>query len=277
MKLFSSKTRQSLCLALAACMPLLAPLDALAHRQFIVPTSTVVNGKAPWVSFDAAAATDVFFFDHVAMNLNNLVITAADGSNIKAENQSSGKLRSNFEIRAEMQGTYKISVVNDGINASYKENGAPKRWRGTAEAFAKEVPANAQDLQVSHNQGRVETFVTNGKPSDVALKPSGKGLELNPITHPNDLVNSDQAQFQFLIDGKPAAGVKVTVIAGGIRYRQKLDEQLLTADSEGKVSIKWQGAGLYWMQATFSDNKSTIPGVKERRASYVATLEVMPD
>jgi uncharacterized GH25 family protein len=274
MNFFSTKTSKRICLALAACMPLLAPLDALAHRQFIVPTSTVVNGKAPWISFDAAAATDVFFFDHVAMNLTNLVIIAADGSTIKAENQSTGKLRSSFDFRAEMQGTYRIAVVNDGINANYKENGAPKRWRGTAEAFAKEVPANAEELQVSHNQGRVETFVTNGKPS--ALKATGKGLELSPITHPNDLVTGEAAHFKFLIDGKPAAGAKVTVIAGGIRYRQKLDEQILTTDSEGKVSINWQGAGLYWIQASLSDNKSTIPGIKDRRASYVATLEVMP-
>jgi len=274
MNFFSTKTSKRICLALAACMPLLAPLDALAHRQFIVPTSTVVNGKAPWVSFDAAAATDVFFFDHVAMNLTNLVVTAADGSFIKVENQSTGKLRSSFDFRAEMTGTYRVAVVNDGVNASYKENGATKRWRGTVEAFAKEVPANAEELQVSHNQGRVETFVTNGKPSTIAT--TGKGLELSPITHPNDLVVGEAAQFKFLIDGKPAVGAKVTVIAGGIRYRQKLDEQILTTDSEGKVSINWQGAGLYWLQASLSDNKSTVPGIKDRRASYVATLEVMP-
>lgn len=274
MNFFSTKTSKRICLALAACMPLLAPLDALAHRQFIVPTSTVVNGKAPWVSFDAAAATDVFFFDHVAMNLTNLVVTAADGSIIKVENQSTGKLRSSFDFRAEMTGTYRVAVVNDGVNASYKENGATKRWRGTVEAFAKEVPANAEELQVSHNQGRVETFVTNGKPSTIAT--TGKGLELSPITHPNDLVVGEAAQFKFLIDGKPAVGAKVTVIAGGIRYRQKLDEQILTTDSEGKVSINWQGAGLYWLQASLSDNKSTVPGIKDRRASYVATLEVMP-
>ncbi len=274
MNFFSTKTSKRICLALAACMPLLAPLDALAHRQFIVPTSTVVTGKAPWVSFDAAAATDVFFFDHVAMNLTNLVVTAADGSIIKVENQSTGKLRSSFDFRAEMAGTYRVAVVNDGVNASYKENGATKRWRGTVEAFAKEVPANAEELQVSHNQGRVETFVTNGKPSTIAA--TGKGLELSPITHPNDLVVGEAAQFKFLIDGKPAVGAKVTVIAGGIRYRQKLDEQILTTDSEGKVSINWQGAGLYWLQASLSDNKSSVPGIKDRRASYVATLEVMP-
>ncbi|MBY0574611.1 MAG: DUF4198 domain-containing protein [Undibacterium sp.] len=276
MDLFLSKTSQRIGLAIAACIPLLAPLDALAHRQFIVPTSTVVSGKAPWVSFDAAAASDVFFFDHVAMNLNDLVITAADGSTVKAENQSTGKLRSSFDLRTELTGTYRIAVVSSGINASYKENGTTKRWRGTAETFAKEVPANAEELQASYNQGRVETFVTNGKPSTTALNATGKGLELSPITHPNDLVVGETAQFRFLIDGKPAAGAKVTVIAGGIRYRQKLDEQILTTDGDGRVSINWQGAGLYWIQANLSDSKSGIPGVKDRRASYVATLEVMP-
>jgi uncharacterized GH25 family protein len=276
MNFFSKKTSQNIFLAIAASMPLLAPLDALAHRQFIVPTSTVMNGKAAWVSFDAASATDVFFFDHNAMNLSNLVITAADGSIIKPENQSTGKLRSSFDFRAEMTGTYKVSVVNDSLNASYKVNGEVKRWRGTAETLAKEVPADAEELQVSHNQGRVETYVTNGKPSTTALTPTGKGLELSAITHPNDLVTGEPAQFRFLLDGKPAAGAKVTVIAGGIRYRQKLDEQLLTTDNDGKVSINWQGAGLYWVQVSHSDNKSTIPSVKSRRASYAATFEVMP-
>lgn len=276
MNSFFVKNSKRLAIGIAACIPLLSPLNALAHRPFIVPTSTVINGKAPWVSFDAAVASDVFFFDHVPMNLNSLVITAADGSIAKPENQTSGKLRSSFDLRAEQVGTYRISIVNDGINASYKENGVIKRWRGSAEAFAKEVPAGAENLQASQNQGRIETFVTNGKPNNTALTVTGKGLELSPITHPNDLVNGEPAQFRFLIDGKPAAGATVTLIAGGIRYRQKLDEQILKTDSEGKVSVNWQGAGLYWMQASISDDKSTVPGVKERRASYAATLEVLP-
>jgi len=83
------------CLALIA--PLLTPLNAHAHRPFIVATSTLLNSAPAWVSFDAATATDIFFFDHVAMSLNNLVITAADGSQAQAENLHTGKLRSNFD------------------------------------------------------------------------------------------------------------------------------------------------------------------------------------
>lgn len=35
-----------------------------------------------------------------------------------------------------------------------------------------------------------------------------------PVTHPNDLVNGEAATFQMLLDGKPAAGLEVTVTKG---------------------------------------------------------------
>ncbi len=267
-------TRSAISLALGASC--LTPLAAYAHRPFILPSSTIVNGKAPWVSFDAAASSDVFFFDHVALNLSNLVITAADGSIVKAENTNTAKFRSSFDLPTTLPGTYKISVVNEGVNASYKENGAPKRWRGSVDAFAKEVPANAEALEVTYSQGRIETFITNGKPNATALTPTGKGLELSAITHPNDLMAGEKAQFRLLLDGKPAAGVKVTVVAGGIRYRQKLDEQTFISDPDGKVDIQWQGAGMYWLEATHKDKNSKLAAAKERRLSYIATLEVLP-
>lgn len=276
MKTISHTIAKRMALGLAFCLPLTAPMQALAHRQFLLPTSTIVTGNAPWVSFDAAAASDVFYFDHVPLNLSNLMITAADGSSGKAENQSTGKFRSSFDVQTQLVGTYKVSLVNDNLSASYKENGNPKRWRGSVEAFAKEVPANAEGLQVTHMQGRVETFITNGKPNTAALKPSGKGLELAAITHPNDLVEGEAAQFRLLLDGKPLAGASVTVLAGGIRYRQKLNEQSFTSDQDGKLNITWQGAGMYWLGASHTDKNVGLAAAKERRTSYVATLEVMP-
>jgi len=63
----------------------------------------------------------------------------------------------------------------------------------------------------------MEVFVSSGKPSDNVFKPTGAGLELVPITHPNDLFAGDTSNFRFLLDGKPAADIEVTVIPGGIR------------------------------------------------------------
>ncbi|CAN5699834.1 DUF4198 domain-containing protein [soil metagenome] len=254
----------------------LLPASAHAHRTFLLPSSTVVAGNAPWVSVDAAAATDVFYFDHVALALDTLVISTPDGSDAKPENIGNGKFRSSFDLRLPQTGSYKISLVSQNLFANYKDNGVVKRWRGTAENLSKEIPATAQELQVTQVQSRVETFVTNGKPSQQALSISGKGLEMAAISHPNDLVAGEAAQFRLMLDGKPAMAVKVTVIAGGIRYRQQLGEQHVLTDADGKFSIQWQGAGMYWLEASVKDDKSTVALAKERRASYAATLEVLP-
>jgi len=259
-------------LALAA----LAPLAAHAHRQWLLPSATVLSGSEPWVTVDAAVSNDLFYFEHVPMRLDKLVVTAPDGSAAKAENAATGRYRSTFDLRLAKPGTYRVAVVNSGLFASYKVDGQAKRWRGSAEAFAKEVPANAQDLQVTQAEGRVETFVTAGKPSSDALKPTGRGLELAPITHPNDLVAGEAASFRLLLDGKPAANVKVEVVPGGIRYRDQLHEIAATTDADGKFSVKWPAAGMYWMEADVRDDKVTIAPAKARRASYAATVEVLP-
>lgn len=253
-----------------------AAISAQAHRPFLVPSSTIVSGNTPWVTVDAAAATDVFVFDHNALKLDNLFITAPDGTALKPENASTGKFRSSFDVKLSQAGSYKIGILNEGLFASYKEDGKVKRWRGTADTFVKEVPANAEELQVTQRSGRIETFVTNGKPGGKALEITGNGLELSGATHPNDLVAGETAQFRLTLDGKPAAKVSVTLIAGGLRYRQKLDEKTFVTDSEGKFSVTWANAGLYWLEAEIKDDRQVRAPAKSRVASYVATLEVLP-
>ncbi|TDF64360.1 DUF4198 domain-containing protein [Cupriavidus sp. L7L] len=259
-------------LALAA----LAPLAAHAHRQWLLPSATVLSGNDSWVTVDAAVSNDLFYFEHVPLRLDNLQVTAPDGSAVKAENAATGKYRSTFDVHLTQPGTYRVAVVNQGLFASYKVDGQAKRWRGSAENFAREVPANAQELTVTQAEGRVESFVTAGKPSDKGLRTTGRGLELAPITHPNDLVAGDTASFRLLLDGKPAANLKVEVVPGGIRYRDKLQELSVTTDADGKFSVKWPAPGMYWMEAEVRDDKATFKQAKSRRATYAVTLEVLP-
>lgn len=273
MKTFRSRLSTRLAvLALAT----LAPLAAHAHRQWLLPSATVLSGNDTWVTVDAAVSNDLFYFEHVPLRLDNLVVTGPDGSALKAENASTGRYRSTFDVHLTQPGTYRVAVLNQGLFASYKENGQTKRWRGTAEAFAKEVPANAPDLQVTQAEGRVESFVTNGKPSSKGLAASGRGLELAPITHPNDLVAGDTASFRLLLDGKPASNLKVAVVPGGIRYRDQLQEFSATTDADGKFSVKWPAPGMYWMEAEVRDEKTSVKAAKTRRATYAVTVEVLP-
>ncbi|MFT7722291.1 MAG: DUF4198 domain-containing protein [Roseateles sp.] len=261
----------------------LLPGAAQAHRGWLLPSATVLSGTEPWVTVDAAISNDLFYFEHVAMGLDNLVVFTPDGSPGKAENAAKGRYRSTFDVKLSQPGTYKIAVVNNGANASFKVDGVQKRVRAASlEALAAQIPANAQEVQVSVSAGRNEIFVTSGKPTDKVLAPTGQGLELVPITHPNDLTAGETAQFRFVLDGKPAANIAVTVIPGGIRYRDKLGEIKLTSDAEGKISVKWPEPGMYWLSAAPARDPNA-PRTAEagtldkpaRRASYVTTLEVL--
>lgn len=280
-------------LALAVCLP----LSAQAHRAWMLPSATVLSGEDPWITVDAAVSNDLFYFEHFPLrlkgigNLDNapaggppgmrrpvpeLQLIAPDGSHLKAENGNLGRYRSTFDLHLPQKGTYKLAVANDGLFASWKENGETRRWMGSPDSFAKDVPAEADNLKVSQNSSRMEVFVTSGNPTETVLKTTGKGLELAPVTHPNDLFAGETADFAFLLDGKPAAGVEISVIPGGNRYRDQLGEIKATTDAQGNVGITWPEAGMYWLEAELKTDKGVSKPATERRASYSATLEVLP-
>lgn len=285
----------ALCLATAGLLP--AP--AAAHRAWLLPSATVLSGQGQaetWVTIDAAVSNDLFYFEHQPMRLDQLVVFAPDGTRLKAENASTGRYRSTFDVKLVQPGTYRIAVVNDGLFASFKQGGENKRLRGSAESLAKEIPADAQDLRVMQNLSRTEVFVTSGKPTTKALEPTGRGIELVPVTHPNDLIAGEPATFRFLQDGKPAPGLEVSVVPGGIRYRDQLGETKYATDAKGEVTVEWPAAGMYWLNASpprpaggpggpggpaASGAGGPPPGEAGtlaspvKRANYVVTLEVL--
>ena len=85
-----------------------------------------------------------------------------------------------------------------------------------------------------------------------------------------------EATFQLLLDGKPASNVKISVVPGGNRYRDKLGEINLVTDADGKFKVKWPEPGMYWMEAVVRDEAAPAKEVKQRRAGYIATFEVLP-
>ena len=251
----------------------LAPGASLAARAWLLPSQTVMARSGGWVTVDAAMADDLFSFNQGAMSLDALVVTGPDGQPVAGQNIAKGKTRSSVDLELRQPGTYRIAVADDTVMARWEEAGKPKRWRGLPAEMATGIPAAAEKLEVQQMQRRVETFVSVGAPTE--LKGSGRGLELVPTSHPNDLYAGETAKFRFLLDGKPAKDLAVEIIAGGTRYRDAPNGMLLKTDQDGVVSVKWPAAGLYWVDASVDDESATVPKVKKRRASYNATFEVL--
>jgi uncharacterized GH25 family protein len=167
---------------------------------------------------------------------------------------------------------------------SFKVNGEEKRVGGRggpprpgmpAPLTVADIPADATDVKLTESSTRNEIFVTAGEPTTTVFAPTNTGLEMAPITHPDELVSGEAAKFRFLIDGKPAANLKVTVIPGGKRYRDAEGAMELTTGADGVLSVTWPSAGMYWLNATATDAKTTTPRATQRRMSYVTTLEVL--
>ena len=265
-------------LSAAALLAALAlPTAAPAHHQWMLPSSTIVSGNDVWITVDAAVSNDLFYFEHNPIRLDNIRAWAPDGSEVKIENGATGKFRSVFDVHLTQKGTYKITNTGEGIGGTFMVDGKEQRLpRGTtADTLATAIPAGATEVKIAEMSNRNEIFVTSGEPTQTVLKATGKGLEFAPETHPNDLVAGEAAMFRFTIDGKAAAGIDVTVIPGGVRYRDQLNDMTLKTDAEGKVSVTWPTPGFYWLSATATDAKTSVPGATQRRMSYATTLEVM--
>lgn len=288
---------------------------ALAHRQWLLPSTTTLAGTSEYVTVDAAVSNDLFYADHVAIDPAQVKVWAPDGSEGKVENAAKGQYRGTFDVKIDKPGTWVIGMERSGVGGTFKVDG--ETWRVGAMrgrpggpgaggpgagapgmqrpmgappaggpggaprppmksvATVAEIPANATDVKLTETMSRNMIFVTADAPTKTAFAPKGKGLEFDPISHPSELVSDEEAQFRFLIDGKPAAGVKVTVVPGGKKYRQAEEAQELTTGADGVLKVKWPVAGMYWLSANATDNKVSEPRATERRMSFTTTLEVV--
>lgn len=268
---YSSKPLLALALAGLA-------LNAHAHKPWILPSSTVVEAKDAWVTIDAAISEGLFEIDHQPIKLDGFFVNGPDGAKVPLQNASTGRLRSTFDVQLAKPGTYKVALVQQTVFGSYKLNGETKRFRGTEESLAKDVPAGAEDVKLTRNHSRLETFVSANKTDDAVLKPTGVGLELVPVTHPNDLRAGEKATWRFLLDGKPAANLGFSLIPGGVRYRGTLGEIRKNTDTKGEISFELPEPGMYLVTTIWPAPQ--VPGqppqMQPRRVTYAATVEVLP-
>jgi uncharacterized GH25 family protein len=261
-------------LLVAAAVVSLTVGAAHAHRAWFLPSATVVSGDSPWVTIDGAVSNNLFFPDHRPMQIEAITITAPDGSAVKPENSAKGQFRTTFDIKLDQKGTYRIAQANSGFNASWKEGADTKRWRGTMAEYVAQGIDKKPGVALTLSSRRVETFITNGAPSEI--KATGKGLELTPVTHPNDLYSGEEITFKMTDNGKPAANVEVTVIAGGDRYRAEPGELKLKSGADGLLKFKLDDAGMYWLEAEAKGTTTMEGKALDTMSTYVAVLEVLP-
>ncbi len=254
---------------------------ASAHRPWMVPTSTMVESKNAWVTVDGAISEGLFDVDHMPLRMNGLSVTAPDGTTSPAPEAVMGKMRTSVDIPLPQDGTYRIALVSTNVFGSYKDGNEVKRFRGSEADFNKQLPAGATEVKKTITNQRIETFVSANKTSDGALKPTNAGIEMIPLSNPNDLRSGETLRVRFLLDGKPLPKLAFSMVPGGVRYRGVLGEVRHTTDANGEATIKLPAPNMYWVNAVYppAPGKGAPPSdaPETRRFAYTGSLEILPE
>lgn len=278
---------------------------ALADHSFLMPSASNFGGSQSVVQIDAAGADNVFQFDHRPIALDQIKVYRPDGSEAAKPEGVQSRYRSTFDLKLDAPGTWKVAVVQTMVGGTAIVDGQERRVSsmrfggrpgggmppggpGGSGAPASragepprlppillaELPANATDIKLAEMINRTEAFVTVGSPTTQVFGGDTRGLTLQPITAPTDLVSNEPTKIRFLIDGTPAAKLRVELIAGGQRFRDNEAPATFITDAQGVVTIKWTAPGYYWLGVTAEDGNTQDKRAATRRMSYAATLEV---
>lgn len=245
-----------------------APL-AKAHTPFIVPTSFEPLHQG-WVSLDAGFA-ESFFQSDVAFDKGHFQILTPKGEWVAPARLEQFTSRSLLEYQAKDEGTYRFTTGSrlGAVFRMYELNGERKHTRDPKEV----LPKGHKLLDHYQSVTLAETYVTLKAPTKNALKPYSKGLELVPVTHPNDLYVGEAFEFSVLLDGKPLADSPVTIYAEQHGGDHEEPAAKTATDSKGSASVTLAKPGVYLLHLRKS--APAPQGAEAPNYGYVYTLSFL--
>lgn len=256
----------------------LVATSASAHPVWMLPSEfNVSSDTAHWVTVDGTASHGVFSFDK-PIGLDNVTVYDPAGNPARIGPYYKGQRRSVFDLALSEVGTYKVELRNPPryvTTYTIGKRNTERRIMANKQEAAAQVPAKAQGVTTYAMQNISAFYVTRNTPSDTVLKSSSKGLELQPLTHPSDVVVGEAARFRLTFDGQPLADRKVEVVGHGTQWRDGRQQQGLVSDQDGVVAFTPAKRGPHLLSANI-EQVSRSPLADKVEINYLLTFEVLP-
>lgn len=272
--------RRSAGFAVLAGAMLVASAAVAAHMPYLKPTT--FTPRRDFVTFDSAMSADMFFLpDFPIRGEGDYWVTAPSGETAKATSATVHKEFAVGEAALPTPGTYRLST-GERPGRSSKFAKIDGKWemlrpagsqggRGVDEST---IPAGTETM-TSVGYIRAEAYVTRGAPDRTALKPTGKGLELEPITHPSEIFAGEAFKFRMLNEGQPAADAAFAIYRAGDQHAEKRYTYASKTDTSGAASVTFDQAGVYVLIASYPPRTPGQPMEPvAKSSSYSLTFEV---
>lgn len=183
-----------------------------------------------------------------AMNVPVFTMIMPDGTNEGIYPTALTKAAAYLTPEITQEGTYRFSTgmrVGPLYNAI---EGEKERLY-----FADEMKTAKGKRVTMQYYSNADVYVSNGKPN---YKPTilGKGVEIIPMTSPNELFLSKDLKVQVLLDGKPAPKSRIVVVYDNEHYQFHRQGDLYDVDNIRKNNIYTDENGI----ATFTPDKAGL-------------------
>lgn len=246
---------------------------ASAHTPYFAPvTFQVQPGSA--VTLDASFA-EAFFVPEAAFDGSHFTVTGPDGRQAPPKRVVPLDTRVVVEhvLPKDARGTYRFST-GERLGAVFRTWEVDGR-RVSSRDVAEPVPAGARVIANFQSRIRAETYLTVGAPDRGALRPHGEGLELVPVTHPDDLYSNEPVEFTLLFDGKPLADTPVQLSEAVWSSDRKAREVTLRSDARGQVRWEQPASGTWLALARHRSAALAGAAAPEYSNSYSLVFHVL--
>ena len=275
---------------------------ASAHAPFIQPLNFAPSRD--YVTVLGGMHEETVFVPDFALRPGDFWVVGPDGVRTKLEGQATLKGVSAVDVPLPAPGTYRITTGDrvgreatmaqvdgkwrpvrgpggPGVGGARRE-GAPAggdmrrpAGEGPPPLDPSAVPAGAPTMKTT-GVLKAEAYVSRGAPSSGALKATGQGFELEPITHPDEVYLDKGFSFRLLNDGAPTAGVPVLVRRGGEQYAETKTQMTVTTDAQGRATARFTQPGLYILEARWPGEPAPGAAPAARSTALSLALEVTP-
>lgn len=247
-------------------------IAASAHTPYLVPAHFAPRAGET-LALDAAFA-ETFFVPEAVFDDSRFTVTGPDGKEAAPDTVHLLKTRAVVEhTLPQGAGTYRFST-GPRLGALFRTWEIGGRQESSRDPAAK-IPAGARVLSNFQSLTLAETYVTVGAPDRGALRARGKGIELVPVTHPNDLFVGESFEFTVQYDGKPLAGQKVEITEAVWTSDRTPQVATVQTDAQGRASVRLERAGT-WLALTRHRTRAPAgASVDEYSNSYTLTFRVL--
>lgn len=277
--------------------------QASAHGRWVVPSHTILSGSAAeHVTFDISISNDIFYPDYAlgglpvektmdeeaadrklpppikqVMASSRLLLTKPDGSSQDDSPLIDFYRKSVGVALIDQDGTYRISLTQSPIYFTWFNNtdDSPNRVFGKQEQVMNMLPEGAKDVRCTKLVNTVETFITRNNVSQTVLKSKGKGLEIEYLSHPNELFVGESLTMKVMFNGKALEGVSAHLVRNNTRYRNDREDISVTSNNLGEMTVRWEKPGMYMLEIEYEQD-SNEPGIASETFANYIVFEVFP-